>query len=505
MKKVKKLLAMIMAMTMVLGMAMTVSAAGGKPTASDAMNVSGKIEGVEEGATITAYQIIDAVYNDNGFVKYVWVAGEKAGQDVKFTESNGTDVVVGLTDRYITSVAQNTTGLTQGSLSNLPVGTWLLLVTGTGLDKVYNPMVLSVYYTVSGSDDPMGSGNVNAGSSWSLETTGAYEKSSEIPVEKTADEEQQNGEVGDLVEFTISSEFPSYSASSTATFEVTDRIVNGLAYEKDGDTDNFKAPVVKLENGSVIANTNYTLTWGDDEKSFTIAFDDTYLKSLAGSSISRKFTITYNAVITEDAITQVGENQVKIDYEHGSTDDFSEYVYTVSFDGIVKKVGAGQDSNGLAGAEFTLYDTWTDKNTDNLVTADELSGVVNTATTAENTGYTVDFKGLDADKTYYLTETSAPNGYTINSTVYKIEFKNLVHNEVTGKVPYEVWVDGKNEGTVEYGQKLNTPAMEIENTKIPSLPSTGGIGTTIFTIGGCAIMIAAAALYFASKKKSEEN
>lgn len=503
MKKVKKLLAMIMAMTMVLGMAMTVSAAGNTPTARDAMDVSGKIEGVEEGATITAYQIIDAVYNDNGFVKYVWVAGEKAGQDVEFTESNGTDVVVGLTDRYITSVAQNTTGLTQGSLNNLPVGTWLLLVTGTELDKVYNPMVLSVYYTVSGSDDSMGSGNVNAGSSWSLETTGAYEKSSEIPVDKTADEEQQNGEVGDLVEFTISSEFPSYSASSTATFEVTDTIINGLAYEKDED-DSFKAPVVKFENGTEIANTNYQLTWDENGESFTITFNESYLKSLA-SSANRKFTITYNAVITEEAIVQVGENQVKVEYEHGSTEDVSEYVYTVSFDGIVKKVGAGEDAEGLAGAVFTLYDTWTDKNTDNKITADELSGEVATATTTAETGYTVDFKGLDADKTYYLTETSAPNGYTINSTVYKIEFKNLVHNVVTGKVTYEVWVNGNNEGTVEYGQKLNTPAMEIENTKIPSLPSTGGIGTTIFTIGGCAIMIAAAALYFASKRKSEEN
>ena len=46
---------------------------------------------------------------------------------------------------------------------------------------------------------------------------------------------------------------------------------------------------------------------------------------------------------------------------------------------------------------------------------------------------------------------------------------------------------------------------KIPNTKLASLPSTGGIGTTIFTIGGCAIMIAAAALYFVNRRKSEEN
>ena len=44
--------------------------------------------------------------------------------------------------------------------------------------------------------------------------------------------------------------------------------------------------------------------------------------------------------------------------------------------------------------------------------------------------------------------------------------------------------------------------FNIYNTKLSFLPSTGGIGTTIFTIGGCAIMVIAAALFFASRRKS---
>ena len=44
----------------------------------------------------------------------------------------------------------------------------------------------------------------------------------------------------------------------------------------------------------------------------------------------------------------------------------------------------------------------------------------------------------------------------------------------------------------------------IPNTKLSTLPGTGGIGTTIFTIGGCAIMIAAAGLYFASRRKENK-
>lgn len=230
MKKIKKLLAMIMAMTMVLGMAMTVSAAE-KPDESDSMLVANEIHNVDPDASITAYQIIDAVYNENGFVKYTWVAGTLNGQDVTY---NNDGDVVGLTTDEIDSIISS--GL--GSLNSkdaktekLDIGTWILIVSGSDLDKVYNPMVLSVYYTVSGSDDTIGTGGgVNANEDWELVTTGAYEKSSDIPVTKTATDPE--GEVGDEVEFTIETEFPSYSANSTATFKVTDRIVNGLEYEK---------------------------------------------------------------------------------------------------------------------------------------------------------------------------------------------------------------------------------------------------------------------------------
>ena len=55
-----------------------------------------------------------------------------------------------------------------------------------------------------------------------------------------------------------------------------------------------------------------------------------------------------------------------------------------------------------------------------------------------------------------------------------------------------------NEGTMT---RAENGGMDIQNTSISSLPSTGGIGTTIFTIVGCGIMIAAAGLFFASRRK----
>ena len=56
--------------------------------------------------------------------------------------------------------------------------------------------------------------------------------------------------------------------------------------------------------------------------------------------------------------------------------------------------------------------------------------------------------------------------------------------------------------TTDSGKGSGTALEHITNITMTSLPSTGGIGTTIFTIGGCAIMILAAALYFATRRKT---
>ena len=82
MKKLKKLFAVMLSLIMVLAMGITSFAATGvTPTEDDAKEVT--ISNVEAGATITAYQIIDAQYNTNGFVGYVWATGmTNAGQTV---------------------------------------------------------------------------------------------------------------------------------------------------------------------------------------------------------------------------------------------------------------------------------------------------------------------------------------------------------------------------------------------------------------------------------------
>ena len=109
-------------------------------------------------------------------------------------------------------------------------------------------------------------------------------------------------------------------------------------------------------------------------------------------------------------------------------------------------------------------------------------------TTVAAVNGTVTVKGLGAG-TYHFEETKAPEGYALAENENGVLLPDQVISKTTNKnivLPPE-------------GGKLF-----YRNTKLSSLPSTGGIGTTIFTVGGCALMILAAGLYFAARRKNSK-
>ncbi len=540
MKKMKKILAMALAMAMVLGMSVTTFAADKVPDENDAKAVT--ISNVEEGATYRAYQIIDAAYGLDGknFTHYVWAPGtDQAGKKVVFSETGESAVVEGLTDDLITQLAADPTGLTEKADytpdTPLEVGTWMILVTPPAADttKIYNPMIASVFYSVNGSGNmnDVESGTIDADRDWELVETGAFAKSSTITLDKELDNRNTDTEVsvGDTVSFTITTNIPSYDANyyEDPTFVIKDEIVNGLAYVKADPGDATPtAPVVTVGGKTVTAGDNtYKVTWTpqDGKPSFQITFAPAYLTGLASAEVNeRAVTVKYSATVTDDAVKQVGENKASLDYSRTPTEtdtkEDKEYVFTFALHGELFKVDDADAK--LPDAVFTLYEEDTDGD-DEIVWAEndtkQVSAVGDPYTTTADGE--IRFKGLDGDKTYYLKETAAPTGYTINDTVYKIEFVFDKPDDYKGEeITYTVKVTSNetpnpaNESyTVKYGNKVDDEygngiatgnAINIQNTKLSSLPSTGGIGTTIFTIGGCAVMIIAAGLYFANRRKT---
>lgn len=576
MKKMKRLWAALLTLAMVLGMSMTTMAAAPNP-ATDVKTVD--VENLEPGVTVTAYQFIKATYNEtnDGFTGYEWLVDGDSNSNVKAGDTvtiktGTTDEVVGLTSDFITALAASdltklkniTTAeadATGKATLSLKPGTWLILVTsGDDTSKVYNPMVASVYYAKSGSDNTMDGDSVDASEKWTLETTGAYAKTSDLTITKTVDDDTkeierdrtktENIAKSEKATFTVNTTIPSYSdayldtGDHKLTFEIKDTINAGLRYcGAPKDTVQVTAPKKTVNGVSVDAErgTDYTVTYYDkDEKELTtdkyeteaayfiVSFSPAYLKSLAAAT-DRAVTITYKAFVTTAAsVVTPGENTVTLTYSDtpSSTKDktASEKVYTFDLDGdneggAFTKVKEDK-TTPLAGATFTLYRTY--KN-------GKLDDAFGSYTTGDDG--TIRFHGLGALEkdaqgdvkenqsgtgAYYLKETEAPAPYTVNDTIYKVEVVDIIRASATDDTVtgYTVKVSDPKTGetigtttfTVSSGKiQASGSTVNIVNTKIINLPSTGGIGTTIFTIGGCVIMIAAAFLFFANRRKSSRS
>lgn len=522
MSKVKKLIAILMAVVMTIGMTVTAFAATA-PTATDKKTAT--VNNVESGATVTAYQIVKANYDTQGFTGYSAVDGVTIADPKAPTSAEVTKIATDIKNRTVTltSVTMTEGRAVSGYASytaDLNAGYWVVLVEGSNIVEVYNPMLIGVYYSVSGSDNTMSSDPVDADDNWTLVTKDAYAKSTKPVIEKTtgtSSDAQNDVAIGDNVNFTITTAIPSYSEQyKEVKVIISDTLSTGLTL----NTESIEITVGGEEYtpGSALSTS---------KSGFTLTFPSTYALQNSGKAV----VITYTAELNEDAGINfdMNTNTATLEYSNNpsnvnDTEKTSDKTYTYTF-GIDADLYASSstlnketselikvDENGnvistvteisetpeegvtevLTGATFTLTNDTTNK--------------VYTATTDANGK--MKFEGLDAG-TYTLVETAAPDGFTLDTTKHEVVIS--AEYDADGKlVSYTITIDGEATSTYtatytgETITKIDeeTKTTEIRNTKLSSLPSTGGIGTTIFTIGGCVIMIAAAGLFFATRRKS---
>ena len=516
MSKMKKLFAMLLTLVMIMGMTVTAFAdeEDKKPTADD--KATATITGVEEGATITLYQIVDAKYNDYGLETYIRVNG--------LTEIDLADIynptheeVEKIAKKTLTAYSDVEWVYADGAHeAQLEAGTFLVKVAGTGA-TIYNPMIISIGYNKdkSGSMNQLIPGSVNAGDDWELNNVTAYAKSSAVDITKkitSTDKKADNvGDVaiGDTVSFEINTTVPDYSGEYTkAVFTISDTMEDSLDL-----VDNS----IVLDITGNDTDPEYTLTSTADKHGFLLEFNSDWILENGGAAVK----VTYSAKLNKKADTNFdpNTNTVKLTYTNkpNETKEVEKETrhYTFEIDGEIwgensevteeiKKtqtvIKDGETTvEPLPGAKFAIR-----KKGENQVIQEvetDKDGLMN-------------FYGLDADVEYEIYETYAPAGFSINSTIYTAKI-TATYDEKGVLASYKVEIqdptDPQNIVTKISEHKVNPTDVtkvivgnvttNIMNTNLSALPSTGGIGTTIFTIGGCAIMIAAAFFFFVSRRK----
>lgn len=297
-------------------------------------------------------------------------------------------------------------------------------------------------------------------------------------------------DIGQTVEFqtTITAQ------AGAQNYVLHDKMSNGLTFDANSVSVNLKS---EKETKTLASPTDYVLkTSGLEETGTICTFHIEFTKAFCDSlSAGDQIIVSYSATLNENAVVgnAGNKNDTWLKYGNG-TDTAHSTTTTKTYEiPVFKYAKKNSVEKGLAGAKFTLrknaegsspinlikvYDEADDTKLTYRVAKEGEASSVTDITTPSKGEFVI--QGLDAD-TYYLTETEAPKGYNKLAAPIKVEIDN--------------------DGNVKFND-ANVDRVEVENKTGTLLPSTGGMGTTMIYMAG-AILVIASGIVLVSKKKSK--
>ncbi len=456
MNKMKKIIAFALMMVMMMAMSVTAFAANTTTTIT-VTNLS-----ANEATEVSIYKI--AEINQDKWKFSDWVT-----EDLAYLEKDATEYTFKYDDmaKAVAKITPDNTlsttkGVTSVQFTDVKAGAYLVLAKGTR--TTYSTMVARTYKYKNGV--------------FVADAATVVAKASETKVVKDTNDTFVSAD--ELVTFTISTEVPYIAENATDT--------SFVLYENPTNLKNLTVTSVKLADEEKKTANTFNLVEINSSAKYELNLTSLVADKNANAGKSVLVTITANV----DGVNGY-ENTVWSNYSDPDVDYNTNTVkgYTGSIE--LTKVDAKNTENKLSGAKFRFS---RDGQTLKFV-ATEVAGVYSLSAqgTLEelevNSNGVVKVQGL-SEGTYNIEETQAPEGYAINPRIPSVTITPEI--EETTRLSVD-----QAKGNID----LKGEKYYVFDTTLASLPFTGGMGTTIFTVLGVALMAIAAALYFASKKSAK--
>lgn len=487
MKTLKKIASIMLALIMIATTAIGVLA-DTEPAGTNSITVNG----AKAGETYSLYKMLDLDVDDD-FTAYHYTITSESDWYAFFTGEGAGAAYVKINDQNI--VTWNSDKKSADDMAEFgKAAAKFAADNGIDADKTVVPEASETtasfeglaagYYLITST---LGT-KVIVGTTPDQPSTQINEKNTEPTVDKQVQEDstwlfgkENTAQIGDTVYFKTTV----HAKVGAKNYVLHDNMESSLTF-------NAESIEVKVGDATLTKGTDYTVsTENDDGCTFEITFTETYLNSLTADT---DITVTYNAILNENAkiYTDTNDNTTWLTYgDNGKTTEDKTETSTFQFDLVKTK----SDNTILNGAKFELYTAQTGGT--KIAVVKETDGSYRIATAAEIAapdfesavieGGIAIVKGMDADTTYWLEEIDAPVGY----------------NKITERIEVKIANDNLSSVVDRDTNTYKSGGVQVINQTGNELPSTGGIGTTLFYVIGSILVVGAVVLFVTKKRMSK--